>query len=245
MNTRLFNLSGDMLFNRIWAVALGLSFLGFTLWRFTMTERAPSKRRLRRLAKRDAAAAKLAAVTPTLGGGAVRAADARPSRLTQFMTRLRVETRQVLTSPGLFILTLFAIGNTATFLWFGQSAYGTADHPIVSATIARCAAGRHHPADDRRLLRRRAGVARARPQDERTHRFDALARLGHGGAQDARGRPGADLANVAISVTGGAAVNCSRAHRDFELGNICSGTSLPAGIRRRADRGPGRVRSGR
>ena len=41
----------------------------------------------------------------------------------------------MLTSPGLFVLTLFAIGNTATFLWFGQTAYGTADHPIVSATI--------------------------------------------------------------------------------------------------------------
>ena len=50
-------------------VVLGLLFLGFTVWRFSMTERAPSKRRLRRLAKREARAAKLAAVAPALGGG--------------------------------------------------------------------------------------------------------------------------------------------------------------------------------
>ncbi len=135
MNTRLVELTGFLPFNRVFTILLGLAFLGFTLWRFTMTERAPSKRRLRRLARRDAAAAKLAAIAPTLGGGAIRAADCTPSRVTQFMTRLRVETRQVLTSPGLFVLTLFAIGQTATILWFGQTAYGTADHPTVAATI--------------------------------------------------------------------------------------------------------------
>ena len=101
-----------------------------------MTERAPSKRRLRRLAKRDAAAAQARrGPADAWRRSRPRRATAKPSRLTQFMTRLRVETRQVLTSPGLFVLTLFAIGNTATFLWFGQTAYGTADHPIVSATI--------------------------------------------------------------------------------------------------------------
>ena len=52
MNTRLVDLTGNLLFNRV-CVVLGLVFLGFTLWRFSMTERAPSKRRLRRLARRD------------------------------------------------------------------------------------------------------------------------------------------------------------------------------------------------
>jgi hypothetical protein len=135
MNTQLVALAGYLPFNRLFTILIGVAFLGFTLWRFTMTERAPSKRRLRKMAKRDAAADRLAAVAPALGGEAIRARDSNPSRLTQFMTRLRVETRLVLTSPGLFILTLFAIGNTATFLWFGQTAYGTADHPIVAATI--------------------------------------------------------------------------------------------------------------
>ena len=38
------------------------------------------------------------------------ARDRTPSRWAQFMTRLRVEVRQVLTSPGLIVLSLFAIG---------------------------------------------------------------------------------------------------------------------------------------
>jgi ABC-2 type transport system permease protein len=135
MNTRLIDLTAFLPFNRIFALALGLAFLGFTLWRFTMTERAPSKRKLRRMAKRDRRAAALAAVPAMLGGDAVTARTADASRWVQLMTRLKVETRQVLTSPGLFVLFLFAVGNTATFLWFGQTAYGTADHPTVAATI--------------------------------------------------------------------------------------------------------------
>ena len=41
----------------------------------------------------------------------------------------------VLTSPELIVLTLFAIGNTAAFLWFAGSAYGTPDHPTLAATV--------------------------------------------------------------------------------------------------------------
>ena len=81
MNAKLVELSGFLPFNRLFTIAVGLAFLGFTLWRFSMTERAPSKRRLRRMAKRDAAAARLAAVTPSLGGASIRARDANPSRL--------------------------------------------------------------------------------------------------------------------------------------------------------------------
>jgi ABC-2 type transport system permease protein len=135
MNSRLVELSGTMLFNRIYAVILALLFLGFTVWRFSMTERAPSKRRLRRLAKREARAAKVAAVAPALDGGAVVARNSRPSRWIQFMARLRIEVRQVLTSPGLIVLSLFAIANAAAGLWLSQSAYGTTDHPTLAATV--------------------------------------------------------------------------------------------------------------
>ena len=41
----------------------------------------------------------------------------------------------MLTSPGLIVLALFAIGNTAAALWLGQSTYGTSDHPTLPATI--------------------------------------------------------------------------------------------------------------
>src|SRR5688500_7574627 len=141
MNTRLVELTGTVLFNRVYAVILGLLFLGFTVWRFSMTERAPSKRRLRKLAKREARDVRTAAVAPLLDGGQVVARDARPSRWVQFLTRLRVEVRQVLTSPGLIVLSLFAIGNTAGFLWLGGSTYGTSDYPTLAGTIDKVRGG--------------------------------------------------------------------------------------------------------
>ncbi|MGH6705237.1 MAG: M1 family aminopeptidase, partial [Sphingomicrobium sp.] len=135
MNTRLFDLSGVLLFNRAYTIVLGLLFLALTLWRFSMTERAPSKRKLRKLAKREAKDALVAGMPPQLGGDLVSIRDAAPSRRVQFMTRLRVEMRQVLTSPGLIVLTLFAMINTGASLWIGQSTYGTSEHPIVAATV--------------------------------------------------------------------------------------------------------------
>ncbi|MEO5612155.1 MAG: aminopeptidase, partial [Sphingomicrobium sp.] len=135
MNGRLVELGGTVLFNRVFAIALGLLFLGFTVWRFSMTERAPSKRRLRRLAKRAARDTRVAAIAPSLDGGRAVARDSRPSRWVQFITRLRIEVRQVLTSPGLIILSLIAIGFTAVTLWLGRSTYGTSEHPTLAATI--------------------------------------------------------------------------------------------------------------
>ena len=141
MNARLVDLTGTMLFNRLFAIALGIGFLLLTLWRFSMTERAPSKRALRRLARRDARDAKVAAVAPLTSGGAITARDVTPSRLVQFMARLRTEVRLVLTSPGTIVLTLFAVGNTAAALWFGRSTYGTADYPTLAATITTVRGG--------------------------------------------------------------------------------------------------------
>jgi hypothetical protein len=135
LNSRLIELSGTMLFNRALAVVLGLLFLGLTLWRFSMTERAPSKWRLRRLAKRKAREASLAQAAASLDGGSVIARDANPSRLTQFLSRLRVEVQQVLTSPGLIVLTLLAVAFTGVMMWLAPSTYGTSDHPTVAATI--------------------------------------------------------------------------------------------------------------
>jgi ABC-2 type transport system permease protein len=141
MNTRLIEISGAMLFNRIWAIVLGLAFLGFTLWRFSMTERAPSRWRLRRLAKRQAREARIAAAAPDLGGGTITVRDARPSRATQFMARLRIEVRQVLTSPGLIVLTLLAMAFAGLVLWIGHPEYGTTDHPTLAATVTSVQGG--------------------------------------------------------------------------------------------------------
>ena len=141
LNGRLIDLSGTMLFNRGLAVVLGLIFLGITLWRFSMTERAPSRWRLRRLAKRKERETAVASVPAELGGDQVVARDVRPSRATQFMTRLRVEVRQGLTSPGLVVLTLLAIAFTGLVLFVSRSQYGTADHPTLAATVTGARGG--------------------------------------------------------------------------------------------------------
>jgi ABC-2 type transport system permease protein len=141
MNSRLVDLSGAILFNRIYAILLALSFLGFAVWRYSMAERAPSRRKLRRLAKREARAAEAAAVAPALDGGEVAARSLDPSRRVQFLTRLGVEVRQVLTSPGLIVLALLGVGFAGANLWLGQSQYGTADHPTVIATIGTVRGG--------------------------------------------------------------------------------------------------------
>jgi len=135
MNSRLVDLSGLLLFNRLFAIGLAVAFLGLTLWRFSMTERAPSKRRLRKLARRDLADARLAALPALLDGGRITARDATPSRWIQFNARLRTEVRQVLLSPGLLVLSIFAIGNAGAGLWLGQSQFGTSNHPTLAETI--------------------------------------------------------------------------------------------------------------
>ena len=141
MNTRLIDLSGVVLFNRIWAILLGLAILGFTIWRFSMTERAPSRWRLRRLARRQARETRIATTPVQLGGEAVVGRECKPSRFAQFMTRLRVEVRQVLTSPGLIVLVLLEVGFTGLFLFVAQSSFGTSDHPTVAKTIGTVAGG--------------------------------------------------------------------------------------------------------
>jgi ABC-2 type transport system permease protein len=135
MNSRLVELSGTLLFNRIFAIVLGIVFLALTVWGFSATERAPSKWRLRWLARRQQRDENLAAVSPVLGGESVNARDRRPSRWPQFLVRLKVEMRQVLTSPGTSILVLLGIALSGVLLWLGPSAYGTPDHPTPSAVL--------------------------------------------------------------------------------------------------------------
>jgi len=141
MNNRLVELSGTLLFNRLLAVALGIAFLALTVWGFTASERAPSKRRLRRLARREAREESVAAVPPKLGGETVVARERRASQWAQFLARLRIEVRQVLTSPGTFILIFLGVGLSVILLWFGPSAYGTPDHPTASATMTTVRGG--------------------------------------------------------------------------------------------------------
>ncbi|MEE9433438.1 MAG: M1 family aminopeptidase [Sphingorhabdus sp.] len=141
MNTRLLSLEGNLLFNRILVVVLGLLALAATWWRFSMTERAPSKRKLKKLVKQEAKLATAAAIQPVLGGAAVIPSYGAASTLTQFMQRLRLEILQVLKSPGLIVLLFLALCVSGISLYFSQTLYGAPSYPLTADIIATVAGG--------------------------------------------------------------------------------------------------------
>jgi ABC-2 type transport system permease protein len=134
MNTNLLPFEGNMLFNRIFVLALSGLFLGLTYWRFSMEERGPSKMRLKKLARQQAsestevpAVLALAKATQHFGGSATRA---------MFMVRLRTEVLQVLRSPGLIVLLLLAVINAGAILYFSNTPYDTPTHPLTANVIS-------------------------------------------------------------------------------------------------------------
>ena len=136
LNSRLLPLEGNLLINRVIVVVLGMLMLAWTVSRFSMAERAPSKRKLRKLARREARDAALAnnapdlsfpvTATPVFGSATTRA---------QISTRLRTEVAQVLKSPGLIIILLLAVFNTAAELWTARTMYGTPTYPLTADVI--------------------------------------------------------------------------------------------------------------
>lgn len=141
LNTRLLTFTGNLAFNRLLVIALGVVLLAVTVWRFSLTERAPSKRKLRKLAKRDARDAALAAdsaahltrtAEPVFGATTTRA---------QFATRLKTEILQVLKSPGLIILALLAVCNSLGDLLTGRTMYGTPTIPLTANVISSLLGG--------------------------------------------------------------------------------------------------------
>jgi ABC-2 type transport system permease protein len=133
MNSRLLPLDNNVLFNRGLVLTISAVLLALTYWRFSMEERAPSKRRLKKLARQQAseaesAPAQLATVNTTLRF------DAATTR-AQFMVRLKTEIMQVLRSPGLIVLLLLGVINAAAGLWLTQTTYGTPSHPLTADII--------------------------------------------------------------------------------------------------------------
>jgi ABC-2 type transport system permease protein len=135
MNTRAIPLEGNLLFNRVFVLGLSALFLGLAWARFSMTERAASRWRLRRLAKQEARTAKAGAVRPqTLAGPAHRSFGASHA-LASFWLRLRLETALVLKSPGLIVLLLIGTAFSALNLGFSQTIFGTASYPLTANVI--------------------------------------------------------------------------------------------------------------
>lgn len=135
MNTRLIPLAGNVLFNRLFVLALSAGFLGLTWWRFSMTERAPSKRQLRKLARRDRQQAKAAAIAPATGGLAVRPQTGWRTAMAVFWSRLKTEVLLVLKSPGLIVLVLIGVAFSGMLLYFSETAYGTPSYPLTANIV--------------------------------------------------------------------------------------------------------------
>jgi ABC-2 type transport system permease protein len=140
MNSKLLPLDEYMLFNRVMVVAVALALLGLTYWRFSMSERAPSKRKLKKLASERAVEAQDAQPTRITAVAATRRFDGATTR-AQFLTRMKTEIMQVLRSPGLIVLLLLAVINTGAGLWLTQTTYGTPSHPLTANIISNVIGG--------------------------------------------------------------------------------------------------------
>jgi ABC-2 type transport system permease protein len=134
MNAKLLPLDYNMIFNRSAMLGLSVLLLGATYWRFSMEERGPSKRKLKKLARQQASESgesppvlALAKASRSFGGSATRA---------MFMVRLRTEVMQVLRSPGLIVLLLLAVINAGAILYFSNTLYDTPTHPLTANVIS-------------------------------------------------------------------------------------------------------------
>lgn len=135
MNTRLLPFEGNLLFNRIFVLALSAGFLVLSWWRFSMTERAPSRWQLRRLAKQAAKTAKAGAVAPQVLTAPVTRSFGLGHAFASFRLRLRAEVLFVLRSPGLIVLLLLALALTTINLFLAETTFGTASYPLTADII--------------------------------------------------------------------------------------------------------------
>ncbi len=135
MNARAIPLEGNLLFNRIFVLGLSALFLGLAWARFSMTERAPSRWRQRRLAKQAAQGAKAQSAPPRLLTEPVQRAFGTGHALASFWVRLKTEVLMVVKSPGLIVLLLIALAFATLNLVFSQTIFGTASYPLTANVI--------------------------------------------------------------------------------------------------------------
>jgi hypothetical protein len=135
MNSKAIPLEGNLLFNRVFVLALSALFFGIAWTRFSMTERAPSRWRQRRLAKQAAKAAKTAAVQPRTLTAPVARSFGMGHAFATFWLRLKAEVRMVTRSPGFLVLLPLAIGFVLINLAFSQTSFGTPSYPLTAGVI--------------------------------------------------------------------------------------------------------------
>jgi aminopeptidase N len=141
MNSRAIPLEGNLLFNRLFTLGLSALFLAAAWLRFSMTERAPSRWRQRRLAKRAARLAKAEAAVPLRLETPVARDFGFGHALAVFRSRLAAEVLLVVKSPGLIVLLLIAVAYTVLGLAFSETLFGTPSYPLTADVITTVLVG--------------------------------------------------------------------------------------------------------
>lgn len=128
LNTRLPEVSGAILANRVMALVVAGLALVLALWRFSFAEKGVSARKARKLARK---AEKLARTQPQTVA-TLPASNPDSAALARLVTTTRFEMSQVLRSPAFIVLMVIGLFNSGTSLAFGTEIYGT---PPVPATF--------------------------------------------------------------------------------------------------------------
>ncbi len=130
-NAGLPRFAGVLVWNRLFAIAIGFVAIGIAYARFSFAERRVSKRALR---KQRRTTEKLAATAPVLVD---RLPAARPAAAawTRLRERCRFEMTLVFRSPAFLVLMLIGVFNTLAGLLATNEMYGTALRPLTFALI--------------------------------------------------------------------------------------------------------------
>ena len=130
-NTTIPPLDGVLLGNRAIWMGVALVALAIAYARFSFAERGVSKRKLARLARREA---KLAA-TPPLLVDTLPPVRPREAAMARLFARIRFEMAQIFKSPAFFVLMLVGLVNSGAALVFANQLYGTPTRPLTFAAI--------------------------------------------------------------------------------------------------------------
>lgn len=127
-------LTGALLFNRVFAVALATGFLGlaYGLFRFQSADLSG-----RRKVKTGKTAADDNAPPPVLSGPLPKPVFDGRTAWAQLVVRTRLDMGQVFKSPAYFVLLFLGLANTMGSLWFATEAgtYGGQIYPVTRVLL--------------------------------------------------------------------------------------------------------------
>ncbi|OYY71877.1 ABC transporter permease/M1 family aminopeptidase [Sphingomonas sp. 28-63-12] len=124
-------LTGMLIANRVVWIGVALGALALAYARFSFTERGVSKRKLSKMAKKEA---RLAATAPLIVA-MLPATRPKAAATARMIARVRFEMAQVFKSPAFFVLMLVGLFNAGGGLYFANELYGTPARPLTFAVL--------------------------------------------------------------------------------------------------------------